>query len=442
MIIKRICWKKHLFLLLLFFTIVAAPAELASSMVVISPSTTNITLCSLSDVPVNVTISNIPNIYGAQFDLSYDDSILDFISFSEGGLLSNNGQYNIFLNYSSLPGLVQGVILSRTGTNGSTSSSGVLAKLVFRTNNITVFPGVSNLALLDVQLSDINSTALGNSTQNSIVTLSACLCVENWDCVAWSACSGGSQVRTCTDLNACGTNNNKPIESRSCTPSGQDGDGSSGDGDGSGGGLCENCSNNTNNTNASAAGQCVPSWICADWNQCAPNGQRIRTCADQNNCNSLSGLPATIENCVYSGQASLTEGTQAAGGNDLGAQSNSDIDAAGVNVDEQVPHKFPGSPLGVVILIGAFIIVISAALFIIKLESKHASGARPGKILPPGLKQESQTIEKPLSSQESAVYNYVKECLTKNYSPSQIRTALVNSGWSPEKADELLRKFL
>jgi len=42
-------------------------------------------------------------------------------------------------------------------------------------------------------------------------------CIENWQCTEWSQCSGGTQTRTCTDLNACGTTVNKPIESQSCT---------------------------------------------------------------------------------------------------------------------------------------------------------------------------------------------------------------------------------
>jgi len=42
-------------------------------------------------------------------------------------------------------------------------------------------------------------------------------CTEDWSCTAWScsACSGGQQdcIRTCTDANSCGTENDKPAES-------------------------------------------------------------------------------------------------------------------------------------------------------------------------------------------------------------------------------------
>ncbi|MCD6495786.1 MAG: hypothetical protein J7K54_00790 [Candidatus Aenigmarchaeota archaeon] len=43
-------------------------------------------------------------------------------------------------------------------------------------------------------------------------------CVENWSCSEWSICSQkGTQLRTCNDLNACGTEENKPVEKQSCT---------------------------------------------------------------------------------------------------------------------------------------------------------------------------------------------------------------------------------
>ena len=44
-------------------------------------------------------------------------------------------------------------------------------------------------------------------------------CSPNWQCTAWSACSaGGTQTRTCTDANSCGTTSGKPAESQPCSP--------------------------------------------------------------------------------------------------------------------------------------------------------------------------------------------------------------------------------
>jgi len=45
-------------------------------------------------------------------------------------------------------------------------------------------------------------------------------CTEDWTCGTWSSCNPGSQqTRTCTDNNMCGTEDDKPDETRGCTPS-------------------------------------------------------------------------------------------------------------------------------------------------------------------------------------------------------------------------------
>ncbi|PIN74414.1 hypothetical protein COV20_00100 [Candidatus Woesearchaeota archaeon CG10_big_fil_rev_8_21_14_0_10_45_16] len=77
----------------------------------------------------------------------------------------------------------------------------------------------------------------GNSGTEMIKFNTADLtCIESWSCTEFSACSDGSQTRTCVDNNACGTAENKPIEEQSCSapsPS-QNGGGGGGGGGGSG----------------------------------------------------------------------------------------------------------------------------------------------------------------------------------------------------------------
>ena len=46
------------------------------------------------------------------------------------------------------------------------------------------------------------------------------MCTETWTCSSWSACFSGTQTRTCTDANSCGTTMTKPIVSQSCVVSG------------------------------------------------------------------------------------------------------------------------------------------------------------------------------------------------------------------------------
>lgn len=45
-------------------------------------------------------------------------------------------------------------------------------------------------------------------------------CTETWTCEDWGGCSGGTQTRTCTDTNHCGTYNDIPSLSQSCSSGG------------------------------------------------------------------------------------------------------------------------------------------------------------------------------------------------------------------------------
>lgn len=49
-----------------------------------------------------------------------------------------------------------------------------------------------------------------------ISTSPAPTCTESWSCTSWSTCTAGTQTRTCTDANNCGTTDTKPAESQSC----------------------------------------------------------------------------------------------------------------------------------------------------------------------------------------------------------------------------------
>jgi hypothetical protein len=83
-------------------------------------------------------------------------------------------------------------------------------------------------------------------------------CQTNWTCTAWTTCNAGTQTRNCTDLNGCGTNDEKPITQQSCT--------------------------------------CIPNWDCNSWTSCI-NYTQNRTCNDLNNCGNLTNKPITNRTC-------------------------------------------------------------------------------------------------------------------------------------------------
>ena len=91
--------------------------------------------------------------------------------------------------------------------------------------------GFYNVSVVDGDSYDVTASLTGYDSNSSPVTISGATelnltltqtptsCTENWTCTAWSTCSGGTQTRTCTDQNNCGTEINKPAESRSCSTS-------------------------------------------------------------------------------------------------------------------------------------------------------------------------------------------------------------------------------
>jgi PGF-pre-PGF domain-containing protein len=70
------------------------------------------------------------------------------------------------------------------------------------------------------------------------VSWNVTVCQPNWDCPSYpTTChASGIRTRTCTDLNSCGTDTNKPGESQTCTPPDDGGSNDEGSSTGSSGG--------------------------------------------------------------------------------------------------------------------------------------------------------------------------------------------------------------
>jgi hypothetical protein len=157
-------------------------------------------------------------------------------------------------------------------------------------------------------LGNVNSTTVTfsiNVTQ---------LCNESWSCTDWSTCSGGVQVRVCTDAHDCGTTAGKLPENQTCVipppvpPSG-------GGGGGGSGAYCgdsivqkwtgEECESNSD-CNASYACKackcvrtCTENWTCSAWSGCASaGGFNNRKCTDTNNCGTGANAPAESRGCA------------------------------------------------------------------------------------------------------------------------------------------------
>ena len=142
-------------------------------------------------------------------------------------------------------------------------------------------------------------------------------CEEDWECGNWSECIDGEKERQCTDLNSCGTEEEKPKEIETCEISIENNE--------------EDTKNQTEETNQELnqnltelstqeitqeqiptneeetksneelnKNECLPSWKCGDWQSCL-NGTQKRICIDKNNCNSQENKPETFRECNETG---------------------------------------------------------------------------------------------------------------------------------------------
>jgi hypothetical protein len=205
---KNLGWKITSFFsifLFLFFT------NSADALVSIEPSSQDLSILSDSYHFVDLTISGVNDVYGFQFDLSYNDnvfdsSVMDNDTISEGTFLNRSGLDKTFCVYPyfTTSGLVDNFACSRTGTTVGVNGSGVISNIKFELESITAFPAISNLVLSRVKISDIDSNPLDNSSQNGQVTVYECLysrsetdsCIFN-DCPGTSTCNSSNEWGVC-----------------------------------------------------------------------------------------------------------------------------------------------------------------------------------------------------------------------------------------------------
>ncbi|MFP4112188.1 MAG: hypothetical protein ACLFPQ_06095 [Candidatus Woesearchaeota archaeon] len=132
-------------------------------------------------------------------------------------------------------------------------------------------------------------------------------CTENWDCDSWGDCVDGTQTRTCTDLNECGTTDERPnpFESRSCTVDDDDDD----DEDDSGDSSSSSASNNRGGGGGGGGAppshsSCTEDWTCSLYGACKSDGTQTRTCTDNNKCGTTRNKPDVMRSCEYGGSCS------------------------------------------------------------------------------------------------------------------------------------------
>lgn len=146
--------------------------------------------------------------------------------------------------------------------------------------------------------SPAKNTASDGTNRGAVQDASSC--TESWSCGAWSSCSNGTQTRTCSDANACGTTVNRPplSQSCSCTESWTCGAWTSCT-NGSQTRTCSDtnaCGTTVNRPVLSQSCSCTENWSCGTWSQCA-GGTQSRTCTDSNTCGTTASRPPLNQSC-------------------------------------------------------------------------------------------------------------------------------------------------
>lgn len=195
---------------------------------------------------INTSHSNPP----ITLDMDYDSLFTDRQS-----LCGQNCRFTVWTNtpYTTLA-------LFKSASNQESHGQSLNPKLANPGAND--FTPINGSPLIDsgVLLPGINDNFIGNGPDIGAIESTALPCIENWSCSDWSACANNTQSRTCTDLNNCGTTNNRPALTQACVV------------------------------------LCTPNWQCGDWSACVNNTQ-TKTCADSNNCGTTSGRPPLTQSC-------------------------------------------------------------------------------------------------------------------------------------------------
>ena len=187
---------------------------------------------------------------------------------------------------------------------------------------------IDELRLYNYALSPSQVQAHASLEYETSAPITPAACVESWSCGAWGPCQDGSQLRACSDSNACGTvatipplsqacaalpvnttqNTTIPLSSNSTqniTTSPHESN------------LTPNANPPANRTNTSAVrpsqdnpsppsdispnesspSACVPSWQCSGWGPCV-DAHQSRTCVDPNACGTSLSKPAESQGCA------------------------------------------------------------------------------------------------------------------------------------------------
>ena len=164
--------KKHILIgiLSLFLLSGLTGMAVAETLVYVTPSAQNV--ANGETFTMNVTIDPDTSIAGAQFDLSFNASLVSADSVTEGDLLSQDGASTFFSpgTIDNAAGTITGVAGAITTPGANVSSPGVSATIRMTAKMVD---GTSLLNLSNVIVGDMNGNAVPNTVNDGSVIIGA-----------------------------------------------------------------------------------------------------------------------------------------------------------------------------------------------------------------------------------------------------------------------------
>jgi len=155
-------------------------------------------------VSLGVDVDDDWNVYSIHEIVSLEAEIVSV----DGLVLSDNHLRKVV--FSNVEDVVLSYVIKFSDT-GTYNFSGVYA---YNDENSTSIKGDNNL---EVSSGNGGNGNWGNGGNGGGGNGDGSICTPLWSCINWSDCIDNIKTRTCTDLNNCGSNVGKPVESQSCS---------------------------------------------------------------------------------------------------------------------------------------------------------------------------------------------------------------------------------
>jgi adhesin HecA-like repeat protein len=170
MIDHRVTTARRLFGLLLL----AGGFVHAQAVITVEPASQDVSQGTEFNVDVN--ISGVADLYGYQFDLTFNPAVLSEVSTSEGSFLAGNGNATFFIGgtIDNGNGVVSATADTLLSAVAGTSGAGTLAVFTFDAKGKGASSiGVSGIELLDSSFNAIDAKAAGGTVEVGTSSVSA-----------------------------------------------------------------------------------------------------------------------------------------------------------------------------------------------------------------------------------------------------------------------------